>query len=98
MIKMKAARKVLIKQFITAVILTTLIFSTTVFFTSETSSLAWFKLALLVTFFAIGLPIGVFLLIIDWLNIGGDFIFITRLLAVENILLALIFHSKILLI
>lgn len=93
MIKMKAARKVLIKQFITAVILTTLIFSTTVFFTSETSSLAWFKLALLVTFFSFGLPNGVFLLITYWLNIGGDFIFKTKLLIIEIILLALIFHS-----
>jgi hypothetical protein len=81
---------ILLRQFIKVFILTSFMFSLTIFIDNETRSVSWFLFALVITFISFGLPNAVFLLLIYLIKIGQDFFLITRYLFIEIILLGLI--------
>ena len=79
-------------QFIKVFILTSFMFSLTMFIDKETRSIDWFLFALIITFISFGLPNAVFLLLIYFLKIGQDFFLKTKYLVIEIILLGSIHY------
>lgn len=78
---------IMILQFIKVFVLTSFMFSLTIFLDKGTRSIDWFLFALLITFISFGLPNAIFLLSIYFLKIGQDFFLKTKYLIIEIILL-----------
>ena len=79
------------RQIIIAFLLTTIMFSLTILFDSDTRSIGWFLLAFVITAISYGLPNAIFLLLLYWLKIGQFFLVKTKYLFIEIILFFLIF-------
>jgi hypothetical protein len=80
-----------LRQIIIAFLLTSAIFSLTVLFENNTSSVDWYLFTLLITAISFGLPNALLLLLTYWLNIGQDVLLKTKYLFIEVVLLFSIF-------
>lgn len=79
-----------IRQSITAFILTTIISLLTILLDNKTRSINWLLLGCVITAISCGLPNLIFLLLIYWLKIGQSILIKTKCLLAEIILLNLI--------
>jgi hypothetical protein len=82
-----------IRQSIRAFYLTTILYSLTIFYDSDTRSIGWFLIALFITGISYGLPNAFFLLILYFFKIGRLFLMNTRYLLLEILFHFIIFFS-----
>lgn len=83
----------LFRKILITVLLTTTMCSFTTFIDKDSRTFSWFILVFIITFISFGLPNGLFLLFMYWLNIGRDFLLKTKLLVLEIILLLTIYWT-----